>query len=987
MEDQPVQVSAYSWLGHPPVMRGLSRPRLLAELDGVLTTRLGLIVAPHGTGKTSLMAQWAAVAKVPVIWVRVGSPDNGPGRLLQRIADAATAVTGTPLGRSLPELAHGLGRLAGHVVIVVDDLQAATGTPGTSGHPETAAERELEELLVATPPHVHLLAAGRTPPSFNLARSELPAELVLGTDDLRFRASETRALFRKSFHRAISPADAATLCSAVAGWAAALRLFHLATSGRTQAEFAAAIHRLRRNAHFAADYLEHHVLDGVPEPLTDLLRQAAQLDTLSVGRCSALPGLQASAPELLELQGRGLLQSRDDATTFSMQPVLRNHLLHGPMPAPAAARLASDRAALRGLLEEQGNVCTLLGLLAQDGDWPALESALERHGAQAIAPGRCGWAALLPAGLVGRNPWCAVAEARRLLDDGTLAAAESLALRTRSNHTNRDLARIAAGICATARLWGPQPPAPRTGAAGALRAATRNSPGYFAGSVGPAGSMADLAAGLALQLAGNQRESLPLLARCGNQAAQDGVAGLSAQLALAVVGPLSAGSDPHQQSTAADAVSRHAAALGFTWLARLAAGIAAALESGQDARDIQEDVVADCDARGDGWGAALITMVAALARMRRGLADRGGLDVLAERFRRLDAGALEAWVRSAEALAAFSAREPGAEETAVRAEIYARKADIPGAAALSYAALAFHRPDRQHELIALANSTAKSCGLVCRPWTWLKAPAAPATVRLRIDVVERAAPDDISVRCLGGFALRVGGEPVELAQVRPRARTVLRMLALHAGRPVHRERLAGALWAELEYPAALHNLQVSLSSLRSALQRNSGNVTDRLIVRRGEAYCLAPEETACCDLQEFDEALREAGQAQAARDPFGAIHSLRRVLELYAGEVLPEDGSAEWVVSARDHYKLRAAESASKLALLELEAGQPDAAVAAATRGVDIDPWRDSSWRTLVDVCQSTGNHAAAERAQRGYLRMLKDLGVEYAELVGGPAR
>ena len=53
------------------------------------------------------------------------------------------------------------------------------------------------------------------------------------------------------------------------------------------------------------------------------------------------------------------------------------------------------------------------------------------------------------------------------------------------------------------------------------------------------------------------------------------------------------------------------------------------------------------------------------------------------------------------------------------------------------------------------------------------------------------------------------------------------------------------------------------------------------------------------------------------------------------------------------------------------------AAAAAATRSVEIDPWRDESWRTLVETFQRLGNPAAAQRAQRKYDRMLNTLGVD----------
>ena len=69
----------------------------------------------------------------------------------------------------------------------------------------------------------------------------------------------------------------------------------------------------------------------------------------------------------------------------------------------------------------------------------------------------------------------------------------------------------------------------------------------------------------------------------------------------------------------------------------------------------------------------------------------------------------------------------------------------------------------------------------------------------------------------------------------------------------------------------------------------------------------------------------------------------------------PEDGPAEWVTGARERYRVRAAEAASSLAHLELHLGERRSAVAAASRAVEIDPWLDESWRTLVTVHRSVG--------------------------------
>ena len=69
--------------------------------------------------------------------------------------------------------------------------------------------------------------------------------------------------------------------------------------------------------------------------------------------------------------------------------------------------------------------------------------------------------------------------------------------------------------------------------------------------------------------------------------------------------------------------------------------------------------------------------------------------------------------------------------------------------------------------------------------------------------------------------------------------------------------------------------------------------------------------------------------------------------------------------------------AASSLAHLELRFGDARAAVAAASRAVEIDPWLDESWRTLVMVHRRSGDVVAAARTEEGYRNMRVALGVD----------
>src|SRR5690606_29027417 len=156
-----------------------------------------------------------------------------------------------------------------------------------------------------------------------------------------------------------------------------------------------------------------------------------------------------------------------------------------------------------------------------------------------------------------------------------------------------------------------------------------------------------------------------------------------------------------------------------------------------------------------------------------------------------------------------------------------------------------------------------------------------------------------------------------------------------------------ALWRDLDREAGTHNLHVSVSSLRRALEPGVPRGASRLLVRDGERYVLKLPPGSTTDLRSFDQALAAADVARAAGEVEEAVASLNRALDLYAGEVLPEDGPEEWVLGPREYYRSRTAEAAAAVADLQLTRHDPGAAAAAALRSIDLDPCRDGSWRLL----------------------------------------
>lgn len=963
-----------------PAVTGLVRPRLIHALRGSTGATLGLVIAPPGMGKTTLLAHWAAQEEGTAFWYRATPADAVPGRMLATFKSALAIAVGDEPAQSPPELAVIAEKLNCPFTFIVDDLHMMAGS---------CAEAEFEQLLSLGFPLIRFLVGSRRPPSFNLARSEMPSFVTVGPDELRFRAPEVEQLFRTTYKQPLSPAGAFNLTRRTDGWPAALHLFHTATKNRSPIERRRAAESLAPAPRYAQDYVANHVLAGTSPDMAKLLLHTCLLDRLTPARCDALLETSGSSRVLNKLAEMGILMREDGATTFRLPEVVRQHLVAGLSDA-ARGPSRNLRQRTADVLEQEGDYRTAMAILAEDRDWDNVRQLMGRAEHHTFLSGVCRWATSAPETLTRQDALYALALTRCHLDDGCATGAYRMAAEVPKLTGDEQLLRIAQDLRATAAVWAGDQPATGPGAVGVLRGASHGSPGAAARAMHHPRKPEDtLAKAIALLLSGDQRGALPYLTRCA-ESSDDQVPALAAQLALAVLGPDAAAPGVSGPADEIDAVQRQADRLGFTWLARLAQGIQAALFGGAGRQEAVRAVLEECELRGDEWGAALVAAADALMRLRGGRPEYLAFEALAGRFRRLDAGALEAWALAAQALVGAVQDLPGAGEEALTAEAFARAADVPGALAVAYAAMAEARPERHSELMQTAAETARSAGFVCRPWTWISsdtqgaAPAksapgpVPSAPRNRTLTPASQAPlPTLDVRCFGGFSVVSDGVAIDMSRVRPQARTVLRILALHTGRPVHRDRLAGELWADLDTPSALHNLQVSVSSLRRVLQA-AGLATKMWhpIVRQGEAYALVLNDSSTFDLSAFDQAIHDASLARSTGNYEQAAVKLRHAVDLYAGEVLPEDGPAEWVIEARERYQLRAAEAAASLANLELSLGNNAAAAAAAARSVEIDPWRDESWRTLIGIYRSSGDPAAAEHAERRYHGMLRSLGV-----------
>src|SRR5215204_3032570 len=232
---------------------------------------------------------------------------------------------------------------------------------------------------------------------------------------------------------------------------------------------------------------------------------------------------------------------------------------------------------------------------------------------------------------------------------------------------------------------------------------------------------------------------------------------------------------------------------------------------------------------------------------------------------------------------------------------------------------------------------------------------------------EGSAPDVVRVWLLGGFRVSVGSRAIGQDAWRLRkAASLVKLLALAPGHRLHREQVMEALWPNLGLRAASNNLRQALHVARRTLHPDPA-AASRYLSLGGEQLALCPEGHLEVDVKAFEQA---AASARRSRDPA----AYRAAIELYSGELLPEDRYEEWAESHRQELRRKFISLLIELAGLYEERGGEEGlepAVQALQRALAEEPADEAAHVGLMRLYASSGR---SEEALRQYGRLSEAL-------------
>ncbi|CAG1016123.1 partial serine/threonine-protein kinase PknK, partial [Anaerolineales bacterium] len=281
----------------PPARQNrVERPRLIEQINAGMKRAFTLILAPAGFGKTTLIAEWARTADMPVAWLSLERSERTSERFLSYFIHALqqvspqvgqTAQAMLTSGQAMAEdailfsLLNDLNEIKEDFAVILDDYHVLDGS-------EVSAI--LQSLLDYLPVQVHLAITTRTTPEFSLARLRARDQMVeINAADLRFTESEVRD-FLEQMGAPLPPEQISHLNQSTEGWAVGLQL-----AGLTLARQPFDWNIPAGQAHIF-DYLAEEVLRRENPEVQEFLKVSALFDRFCLQLCDHLLfGQSASA--------------------------------------------------------------------------------------------------------------------------------------------------------------------------------------------------------------------------------------------------------------------------------------------------------------------------------------------------------------------------------------------------------------------------------------------------------------------------------------------------------------------------------------------------------------------------------------------------------------------------------------------------------------------------------------------------------------------
>ena len=274
---------------------GVERSRLLEKLAVKPQTKLILVSAPAGYGKTTLVTTWLSQLEgTEKCWLSLDEDDNDLQQFFRYLASTIRPLPdgGSQLSQLLQSnqpfpakilvktFVHDVTSVTTPFILVLDDYHAIDSVE---------VDNALADLLDLMPPQMTLVMTSRSDPGFPISRLRARGQLSeLRADDLRFTEAEAAQFLQQTMGLTLLPSQIADLENRTEGWIAGLQMAALSMQNRASSDLDEFVRNFTGSHRFVLDYLVEETLLQQPENVRSFLLLTSILDHLCGPLCDAV---------------------------------------------------------------------------------------------------------------------------------------------------------------------------------------------------------------------------------------------------------------------------------------------------------------------------------------------------------------------------------------------------------------------------------------------------------------------------------------------------------------------------------------------------------------------------------------------------------------------------------------------------------------------------------------------------------------------------
>ncbi|WP_413700561.1 LuxR C-terminal-related transcriptional regulator [Psychromonas sp. KJ10-10] len=263
---------------------------MLEKLEQAINTRLTLVSAPAGFGKSLLIASWASSLQTQCAWLSLDSKDKNQDSFLSYLVAAIREADGSLLEEAwnivqvpgeinsehlITSIINELTYYPSDIILILDDYHLASCV---------AIDKLLNSFVDNLPANVHLILITRADPALPLAKLRTQNELIeVRSSELRFSDDEANELITLNANIHLTPDNTLTVNQKTEGWAVGLQLSALVLKSANNIN--EALTKFSGSHSYILDYLAEQVLDLMKNNIKHFLLETFFLKELSAEVC------------------------------------------------------------------------------------------------------------------------------------------------------------------------------------------------------------------------------------------------------------------------------------------------------------------------------------------------------------------------------------------------------------------------------------------------------------------------------------------------------------------------------------------------------------------------------------------------------------------------------------------------------------------------------------------------------------------------------